>query len=224
MRHTIAREIYDQLRQDIIRLTIRPGDTLSEAEIAKRFGVSRQPVREAFIHLSDDGFLLVRPQRPTVVKPIAEADVFNAAFIREAIELAVLKEAVARWSDEATRACAALIADQRAAAEDHARERFHELDEAFHFEIADRAGHAHAWAAVDAQKAQMDRVRFLTLPLGSPRAVRDHEAILTALANRDGAAAAAAMRLHLSRIREDFPALRAAHSPYFEAGGEDTPR
>ena len=68
---TIAARMLTLLRDAIVRLELKPGDSISEAEIADRYGVSRQPVREAFIRLAQQGLLLIRPKRATLVKRIA---------------------------------------------------------------------------------------------------------------------------------------------------------
>ncbi len=62
---------------------------LSEQDIATRLGVSRQPVREAFIKLGEAGLIRVLPQRGTLVVKISRAAVEDARFIREAVECAV---------------------------------------------------------------------------------------------------------------------------------------
>jgi DNA-binding GntR family transcriptional regulator len=214
-RRTIAHEVYARLRRDIIRLAIEPGETLSEAEVARACRVSRQPVREAFIKLAEDGFLLIRPQRPTVVKPIAEAAVLNAQFIRLAIESAIVADAARSWTGAGERALAALLADQEAASAAGDRERFHDLDEAFHREIAERAGRLAAWEAIDRHKAQMDRVRFLSLAFGTPPTIAQHRRIAAALAAHDERAAVAAIRDHLSKIKGDLAPLRARHGAFF---------
>jgi len=64
-RQTAADGVFESLRNDIISLRLEPGTKLSEVEIAKQNDVSRQPVREAFIRLSNMNLLLVRPQRAT---------------------------------------------------------------------------------------------------------------------------------------------------------------
>lgn len=214
-RTTIADDIYRTLRRDIIRLTITPGDTLSEAEVARQFGVSRQPVREAFIQLVDDGFLLVRPQRSTIVRPIAEEAVLSAQFIREAIEVAIVSDAARRWTAADARAMSALLAEQDVVARTFDRDRFHELDEAFHQELAERAGRAAAWHTVELHKAQLDRVRWLTVEYRAPRTVLQHREIADALAAHDEGAAVSAMRRHLTTIKDDLPPMRAKHPAYF---------
>ena len=89
----IARQITRALRQAIVTMRLRPGEMLSEQDIATRFGVSRQPVREAFIKLGEAGLIQVLPQRGTLVVKISRAAVEDARFIREAVECALVREA-----------------------------------------------------------------------------------------------------------------------------------
>ena len=70
-RKTSSDHVFDALFDRIVSLDLLPGSKISEAEIAKSFGVSRQPVREAFMRLADLNLLLIRPQRATVVRPFS---------------------------------------------------------------------------------------------------------------------------------------------------------
>lgn len=221
-RQTMADHIYDRLRSDIIRLKIKPGHTLSEADVARRFEVSRQPVREAFIQLSDDGFLLIRPQRPTMVKPISKVAVLNACFIRQAIEVAVIAEAARIWDRDAATELEACIAEQIRASEEDDREEFHAADERFHQVLSTRAGYPFAWKAVDQHKAQMDRLRHLTLGYRTPKTIAEHRDIAAALVAKDVDAAIAAMRRHLRRIEEDLIEASAVHADYFDTEAPDS--
>ena len=60
--------VFERLHADIVSLAILPGAKISEADIARRFGVSRQPVRDAFSKLANLGLLLIQPQKATEVK------------------------------------------------------------------------------------------------------------------------------------------------------------
>src|SRR5688572_29392837 len=82
-----------ELRTAIVTMRLRPGQALSEKDIAARLGVSRQPVREAFIKLSEAGLVTVRPQRGTFVVKISTRQVTDARFVREAVEIAVARKA-----------------------------------------------------------------------------------------------------------------------------------
>src|SRR5688500_14030160 len=76
------------LRNAIVTIVVRPGRTLSEQEIATRLGVSRQPVREAFIEVSEAGLLTIRRQRCDFNVKISMKQVFDARFVREDVDLA----------------------------------------------------------------------------------------------------------------------------------------
>ena len=95
-RGTMADSVYTQLRTAILELRLLPGVGISEAEVARHLGVSRQPVREAFGRLARTGYLRVQPQRRTEVVKISVQEVRNARFIREALEVAVVREACQR--------------------------------------------------------------------------------------------------------------------------------
>mgnify|MGYP002148288084 CR=1 FL=1 len=90
---SISAQVYRQLHSAIIRGEICPGEGLSESEIARQYSTSRQPVREAFIKLAEERLVSIQPQRGTFVVKISVADVLDARFVREAIEIAVTREA-----------------------------------------------------------------------------------------------------------------------------------
>ena len=90
---SISGQVHRQLRNAIIRGEITPGVALSESEIARQYQTSRQPVREAFIKLAEERLVSIQPQRGTFVVKISVADVLDARFVREAIEIAVTREA-----------------------------------------------------------------------------------------------------------------------------------
>jgi DNA-binding GntR family transcriptional regulator len=89
----VARRVFQELRNAIFTMRFRPGQAVSELDIATQFGVSRQPVREAFIKLGEAGLLSVRPQRGTFIVKISVKQVFDTRFVREAVELAVVRRA-----------------------------------------------------------------------------------------------------------------------------------
>ena len=82
----ITPQVAQLLRDRIIRNALKPGNRISETEIAKTYDISRQPVREAFIKLQEQGLLQVLPQRGTIISRIAYQAVLDARFLREAIE------------------------------------------------------------------------------------------------------------------------------------------
>lgn len=208
--------VFAELYNRVVGLDLLPGTKLSEAEVAKQMGVSRQPVRDAFYRLSQQGFLLIRPQRATVVTPISVEAVHRARFIRTALELETVRAAMANIRPEHFGELGDLIGEQEKAAARDDRAGFHALDDSFHNRICEIAGQGHVWALIRDHKAHMDRVRYLSLENGARLAMEDHVSILEAVRAGDEVAAVARMRSHLGRIAGIIDDIRAAHGAYFD--------
>src|SRR3569623_1338408 len=112
-RASIAAQVFHTLRTAIVTMRLTPATALSEQEIADRRKVSRQPVREAFIKLSEIGLVRVMPQRGTFVVKISAKAVTDARFVREAVECAIARRAAEGIGKPAVDALSAIIADQR---------------------------------------------------------------------------------------------------------------
>lgn len=213
---TIRLRIFDAVKSAIVQLQLRPGHLLSEAELARQMGVSRQPVREAFIKLAEAGLVEVRPQRGTFVKLISIHEVRNSRFLREAIELAVVRKAAGEIDSAGVAELRHLLRAQEVALSGRLLE-FMRLDDEFHAAIAAHAGVEHAWRHVVSLKAQLDRVRFLGFPDATPRpqVVMQHGAIVDAIERQDAEAASAMMWKHLNEIVPSLPHLAEAHPDLF---------
>lgn len=211
-------KIVAALRSAIVSLRLTPGMSLSEQDIADRFHVSRQPVREAFIRLSSSGLILIRPQRATLVAPISLDMIEDAHFVRQAFELEVARLATDLATPADIRGLEAELKTQRQAGRDRDAGRFFDLDERFHRRLAGVAGRPNAWRAIEDAKAQLDRVRYLTLLEERPlrQRIADHEAIVAAIAAKTPAAAVAAMRHHLSGMKSLLPTLAGKYPELFE--------
>ncbi|MCZ4290330.1 GntR family transcriptional regulator [Hoeflea alexandrii] len=214
-RPSVADTVFDELHSQILLLELPPGTKMSEVEVAKAFGVSRQPVRDAFYRLSKLGFLSIRPQRATLVSQISSTAVLQARFIRSAIEAETVRMACQVLTDDDMTALDAIIEKQRQAVEARDPVSFHGYDDQFHKEICERAGLGFAWDIIRENKAHMDRVRFLSLSFASQDAFGDHLLIMDALRARDETLAVQNMREHLSRIKKQIVRIRADHERYF---------
>ena len=214
----IAPQLCERLRERIVRAELKPGEPISETEIAREYSVSRQPVREAFIKLGEAGLVQIRPQRGTFISPISVASVMEARFVREAIEADVARAAAAKADVAAVADLRDQIERQKRVAENDLP-AFMKLDELFHRTLADMAGVPFAWRVVEDVKAQMDRVRYLSVEEVHVRLlIAQHEVIAEAIGAADEAAADAAMRAHLREILRSLPIIAAAHPELFGAG------
>ncbi len=86
----LPHEIYHKIRDDIAYLNLKPGSKLSEAGIARQYGCSRVPVREAFKQLVMEGALEAYPQRGNFVTKIRMSSVQESRYLREVLETKVV--------------------------------------------------------------------------------------------------------------------------------------
>ena len=129
---TIGHRVFRAIKHAIVRGQLVPGHPVSEAELARQLGVSRQPVREAFIKLSEMGLVEIRPQRGTFVQLISRREVENARFIREAIEVAVVRRAAEVATAETAAPLFSLVEEQVTHGDHPDQSRFLQLDDALH--------------------------------------------------------------------------------------------
>ncbi|MFE9722523.1 GntR family transcriptional regulator [Streptomyces sp. NPDC005794] len=211
-RRTNRHSIYLKLRQMVLTLELPPGAALSENELAAALGVSRTPVRESLILLSREGLVQVFPKVGSFVSRVDPAQVADAQFLREAVELASLDNLPPRLDP-------AVVAELRDNLERQQRpdlglEEFFALDEAFHHGLMRLSGHGDVWTTVVAAKGHLDRARRLGLHENVSPAVftAQHREILEAVADGLVPLARSRMRDHLRAVFNDIERIR-AHSP-----------
>jgi len=199
------RLVYQNLRDDIVSLRLKPGDPISEKEVAARYGVSRTPVREAIQRLADERLVEIFPQSGTFVARIPYDDLPEAMVIRKALETASVRLATQKATRSQLLALATIVEQQREAAEANDRGAFHRADEAFHAKIAEISGFPGIWRQVLQVKVQVDRYRRLTLTQQGRMAqvIADHERILAGITAGSPADAEAGMALHLDAVLPD---------------------
>ena len=213
---TVGPQVHRLLRRRIIQAELLPGERLSESEVAKALSVSRQPVREAFIKLSEEGLVQVLPQRGTFVTKISVAAVMDARFVREAIEADVVRMVAESRSAGAIDELRRQVAQQKSVPHND-RAAFLRLDELFHRTLAASAGKSYAWNVIEGVKAQMDRVRFLSVDdMHVTRLIDQRERIVEAIASGDRNGAEQAMRLHLREILNSLPAIASGRAELFD--------
>lgn len=205
----IAIQTHAWIRRAILTLELKPNTALSEKELSSRFGISRTPVREALIKLSDEGLVDIFPQRGTYVSPIRVAEVAEAQFIREALETAVARMAAAKADDTFKARIRENLTEQRIAMEDGRLEDFMRLDEGFHRAFSDFAALPRAWHVIQNVKGQLDRVRYLSLPHPGhvTHLYEQHKDISDAVQGGDADAAAEHMRHHLREVFKSIDEL-----------------
>lgn len=217
-----APQVEQALREAILALALPPGTVLQRAELAERFGVSQTPVRDALLKLGEDGLVDIYPQHATIVSRIDVPAALRAHFLRRALELEIVRELASRDADALVPVLALLrerIAQQKKALAARDYSTFIDLDRAFHRAMYEAAGYAELWPLIRQRSGHVDRLRRLHLPTrGKGQDIlRDHQAIVDAVARREPEAAAAALRSHLAGTLTFVDEVRQRH-PGWVAG------
>ena len=215
---TASSQIHAELRAELVSLHRLPGETISEADIALAYGVSRTPVREAILRLSDEGLVDIFPQSGIFVARIPLAALPEAIIIRKALEETTARIAAEKATASQSLKLRSILERQREADAANDRDGFHQADELFHATIAEVAGYPGIWTLIQQVKVDVDRFRRLTLPQTGrmTQVIAEHAAILAALEARDPATATIAMAKHLERLLGDISATQTINPEYFD--------
>jgi DNA-binding GntR family transcriptional regulator len=189
-------EIMASLRQDIETGTLAPGAVLKQERLAERFGVSRQPIRQALDRMLASGLLQRRPDRSLAVAGLSEEQARELAEIRLSLEATALEASVAALTESDLRKARRLNEDLL---EEEDPRRIEELDIAFHRTLYGRCGNQRMLTMIDDLRRESRRA-YARQPKGSTARGQlhaEHQAIIEACAERDSERARAALSQHL---------------------------
>ena len=209
--------VFDALREEIIALILAPGTVLSRLDLQARFGVSSTPIRDALMRLDEEGLVRIFPQHATIVSPIDLNHARQGQFLRRSVEVEIVRTLAAKHDPALIEALRGIIRQQAAFAELGEFDLFTQLDQEFHRTHYAAADVLDLWYLVRRQGGHIDRLRRLHLPVPGKRAdiLRDHAAIVDAIATGDPDGAEAEVRGHLSRSLDFIETLRESHPNYF---------
>lgn len=202
-----------QLTRAIVEGHLPPGSRIVEAEIARRMGISRAPVREAARRLERQGVLVSRPRHGFIVRPISVQEIDDLYEVRLSLELTSIELACTKADAAGLARLQALVeAMIRQAVKQPQHERI-ASDLALHTLICELSGNSHLLRIFMNTQTEMRMIIALIDAVhDDPAAVAaTHRPIVDALIKRDANAAQAAMRVHLEdawqKVRARFVAL-----------------
>ncbi|MFC3705556.1 GntR family transcriptional regulator [Devosia honganensis] len=213
-----SHQVYDLLRKAIVSLRLEPNQPISEQEVASVLSLSRTPVREAFIRLAEEGLLISYPQLATVISPIRMDAIFEAQFLREAVESAIAERAAENIDAIGTARLEGAYEAHRIAWEAGNWSEFYHWDEMTHQIVAEIAGLTGVFKHLEPARAQLDRMRHVVLPERDTaiRVINQHREFITAICEGRGEQARAAMARHTRDILTRLPDLRQRRPELFE--------
>lgn len=218
VRRTTTDAVYEKLHEEIISLKILPGTKLSETEVGRRFGVSRQPVRNAFTRLENEELLLIRPQKATEVRGFSMDRISHTRFVRLAVEMEVVRCAMKVWSTDNQAKLEENLRRQEHALSSEDMPQLHALDYDFHQLICELSNKPLAFESIRECKQKVDRLCMLSLTRDHEAAavLADHRDIAESIGSGDLAKAQTAVRRHLTRLDDTIEFIHKTHPSYFE--------
>ncbi|MCB1471059.1 MAG: GntR family transcriptional regulator [Rhizobiaceae bacterium] len=217
-RRTSVDMVFEHLYDEIVSLNLLPGDKISEAEIASKFGLSRQPVRDAFSRLENLDLLLIRPQKATEVRRFSTQEITKSRFVRACIEKEVLRRAAQHCTDADAALMDAALAEQEIAVKERDYEKFGDLDYEFHHLLCKIANVEFAFEVIAFEKAKVDRLCVLSISKEDRMGtlVEDHRKIAEHIRNGNGEGAVEVGMTHLSRLDDTIKSIFRNNPDYFD--------
>ena len=212
-----ADRAYEHTKARILDGGFAQGQLIAEGDVSDAVGVSRTPVREAFLRLEAEGLLRLYPKRGALVVPISAADVEDVMETRLLIERFAIGRAIELDLDLAEQLEEAIAAQERHAEAGDAV-AFVDADREFHRVFVAATGNAIVLRTHDGLRDQQSRMGLAALSAGPDRARRildQHRAIVDAVRRRDAVEAEALITDHLDgtlRLLRRAPAARPVQS------------
>ena len=217
MRRTSSETIYDDLKDQIIFLRLKPGEEISQAEISENFDVSRSPVRDALMRLRSEGLVVMRPQRGCWVSKIDLSRVDDECFFRLALEKSVIDRYREYMKSSDITRLEYFIDLQKEAAEAGDTVAFYNADDDMHSIFFEASGLMRIWQLIQRETGNHRRMRILSM--GSKdvldKNIEQHEELVEALRRRDFTLAVTIETEHLSKLKYQTDVLIEEHPEYF---------
>lgn len=192
-----GRDAYLRLIEEIRQGTLRPGDRLTEADLASRLGISRTPGRDALRRLEADGLVVHTPRVGATVRRLDYTEVTELYDMRAVLEATAARMAAQTASRIELTELGTINAEMRGAQTDPAS--LAALNRQFHRILLNAARNRFLAAAVNGLEKTLLCLGPSTMEEAgrASAAIDEHETILAALAAHDGEAAAALMQAHI---------------------------
>lgn len=198
---SLHNDVYGLIVEAIHRGELKPGDRITEGELAGRLGISRSPVREAFARLIHDGLVVQSPRRGTFVAKLEREDIADIQDVRSLLEGHAARLAVARITSDDVAELRTLVQTIGDAATGEDWIRVVRLNARFHEQVVRLTGNKvllRAWSMLD----PLAWLIPTTVPVGHRHNPQDllsrHMALIDALESGDPQRAEHAFRAHIN--------------------------
>jgi len=199
-RATLKTHVAEQIRNAILTAVFKPGERLNETHLARQFGVSRIPVREALLQLQEQGLVMNHPRRGMFVVTLSEEDIQRINSVRIVLESEAIKLCRANLTPSSQKRLRSLVAQMEAATN---RSDFEasKLDLEFHRTIWAVSGNPYLERALTSLVSVLfahQALTYMTVPNSLHWPLRHHRDLLDVILGKSRLTPEAAMVTHLS--------------------------
>jgi DNA-binding GntR family transcriptional regulator len=194
----------ERLRDAIVNGDLKLGEQVSEAQLAKRMGVSKTPVREALLHLKAQGLVEIHPQRGTVVFQLSANEVAHLCHFRAMIEVEALREGMSEHRGELLKRLMQCIKEMKVAEKKKDLIALAQIDMVFHGSFLQLCDNDYLRSGYDLLRYQLIALRHRS-PINN--AVSSHQLLVEAIGDGDIGVACSLLREH---VLENEPRYLAA--------------
>ena len=202
---TIGDSVYEKIKYDIVHLTRKPGEKLSEASLAEKYGISKAPICVALRKVQEEGLMVIRPQSGSIVSPISISRAVNIIDIRLLLEPYAAAHAVQNLTKEDLRYLEERfkLLDIMVPGSEERSQFISKVDIELHGMIQDRSGNPMIREILSRYASEIQRIRRANIEWRNRMGPSEQEMryIFAAITQRDAEKAAEAMRIHLNNIR-----------------------
>ena len=195
----LTQQAFRYIRDEIVRGKLDRRRHLTEGYFAKRFGISKSPVREALNNLESEGLITIVPRRGAFVVELSVQDIEEIFELREALESLVVKDAV--LNEKILARMRAAVTSAKHYLEEDDKTNYIRADAAYHSTLAEASSNSRLKKILENMRNQMLIVRSRTFELSSHTSVTQHLQILEALEQGKRDLAANLMVEHIRTVR-----------------------
>lgn len=206
------------LKYNIIQFNLKPGQNISETEIAAQLGVSRTPVREAFIALSHESLLEVYPQKGTYISLIDLSLVEEARFLRLTVEKAIVRMACDLITPQYIEQLEENLHHQDFYLSSSNSPKLLELDNQFHRILFKTCKKERIFLLIESVNTHFNRIRMLRLTASFKvdKIIAEHRELLSAIKEKDPEKLEKMIEIHLTGFKIEHGLLQEQYPNYFK--------
>jgi len=214
-------EIYTKLKEEILTLKLKPGQMISENEVASLYNVSRTPIKTAFLRLKGEKYIEIVPQKGSFITLLDMKYIKDIIYMRTVLEIDMFNSIIERGdTDRVGEVLEKNLKKQRQLmdSDEITPTSFYDIDSVFHYSLFEAVGREKMWEVI--QDCQVYYTRFRILDTSATARYEElygeHERIIQALKAEDKSKIKTFIYDHLhGNIRRLAPKIDGEFKDYF---------